>query len=118
MLYTDCFLVLCIDARNEWYASHADMHAAPRITVAQSSKLGMSCSPRSASTSGQAQYLCLTACSLLRYPHRSEAHLKDKGEVAGALPPHIQLLLRPRGAGAIVVIAVTGLCVNDLCLPH
>ena len=38
--------------------------------------------------------------------------------MAGALPPHIQLLLRPRGGGAIVVIAVAGLCVNDLCLPH
>ena len=48
----------------------------------------------------------------------SEAHLKDEGEVAGALPPHIQLLLGPWGAGVIVAIAVAGLCVNDLCLPH
>ena len=38
--------------------------------------------------------------------------------MAGALSPHIQLLLRPWGAGTIVVIAVAGLCVNDLCLPH
>ena len=38
--------------------------------------------------------------------------------MAGALPPHIQLLLRPWGAGAILIIAVAGLRVNDLCLPH
>ena len=46
------------------------------------------------------------------------ACLQDEGEVAGALPARVQLVLRPGTAAAAVLIAITGLRVHYLRLPH